>query len=583
MAAPAGAACPGRRNLKAPTSLTYGLEDRPPLLVALAAALQLIALVALLALNVLLVGREAGLGQAALGDLVRASFLAIGIGTVLQAQRWGGRRFSFGSGFLCASSISSVFVPPAILAARAGGMALVCGMVVLSGVLQMALSRVLHRLRAVLPAELGGVVVTLLGLSVGFVGLRLCIIPTAQGEMDVGRLDIAGLTLAVMVGLKVWTRGAGALLCAFIGVAVGYAAAWGLGALPPGLADQMGAAKWLDFPTIGQTGWQFDRGLILPFAVATVANLVTTMACMLTAQKVNDPEWLRPDRRSIEGGVLADGLATVVSGLLGSLPVVASGSAVSLSAATGVTSRLVAYWVAGILLVLACSPKFTVVFENAPSPVVGAMLLFAATFILVNGIQIIAARLLDARRSLTVGFACCVGLATAVYPELFLQLPALWRPLASSPLMLGTLIALALSAVFRIGIHRTETFQIANDAGLEGVENFLLNLGAAWGARREVMQRAVFAISQAVETVRDIAAPGTPIGLKVGFDELALTAELAYRGPAPILTNTRPSEADILDDDGHIKLAGFMLRRSADRMRSSERNGETLLRFEYDH
>ncbi len=565
-----------------PTTLIYGLEDRPPLLLSLAAALQIIAVVALLALNTLVVGRAAGLAPDALGDLVRASFLALAIGTVLQAQRWGGRQW-LGSGFLCPSSMSSMFLPPAMLAARAGGMALVCGMVVLSGLAQMALSRVLHRMRAILPAELGGVVVALLGLSVGFVGLCLCITPTVQGAADAGRLDIAGLTLGVMVALKIWGRGTAALLCAVIGVAIGYAAALATGALPPDLPAQLGAAAWFVLPGLARTGWQFDSGLLLPFFIATIANLVTTMACVVTAQKVNDPEWLRPNQRSIEGGVLADGLATVISGLLGSLPVVTSGSGVSLSAATGITSRRVAYPMGAILLLLACSPKFALVFETTPEPVVGAVLLFSATFILVNGIQIIAARLMDARRSLTVGFACCIGLATAVHPELFRQLPELWRPLASSPLLLGTLIALGLSALFRIGIHRTETLQLAPDAALEQIETFLLTLGAGWGARRDVMQRAVFAMSQAVETVRDIAAPDTPVQLKVRFDELELTVELAYRGPAPILSDIRPTEDEILDDDGHIKLAGFMLGRAADRLRMSARDGETVLRFEYDH
>jgi NCS2 family nucleobase:cation symporter-2 len=568
--------------LSEPTTLAYGLEDRPPILVSLASALQLVAVVAVLALNVLLVGQEAGLDPEGLSDLVRASFLAIAVGTVLQAQRWG-RRFQIGSGFLCASSISAVYIPPAILALRAGGMALVCGMIVCSGLLLMVLSRAMHRLRAVLSGELVGVVVVLVGLSVGFTGLRLCITPTAQGTMDASRLDIAGLALGIMVFLRVWGRGAAALLCALIGVAAGYAAAFALGVLPQDLPALLAEAKWVALPPISHAGLRFDLNAALPFAVATIATVVTTMATILTAQRVNDPEWQRPDQRSIEGGVLSDGVATVISGLLGTLPVVASGSSVSLSAATGVTSRRVAYSIAGILLVMACSPKFALVFESTPQPVVGAMLLFAATFIVVNGIQIVATRLLDARRSLTVGFACCIGLASAVYPELFLQLPAMWRPLASSPLLLGTVVALALSAVFRIGIHRAETLQLEPDQALEGVETFLMNLGASWGARRDVMQRAVFAMSQAVETVRDIAAPGTPVRLKVGYDELRLSIEVAYRGPAPILSDTPPSEAEILEDDGDVRLAGYMLRRAADRMRSSQRNGETMLRFDYDH
>ena len=577
-----GAPGSGRRPAENATGLIYGLDDRPPGLVVLASAVQLVAVLALQALNVLLVGEEAGLSADALGDLLRASFLALGIGTILQVQRLGGR-FRIGSGFLAPASMSAVFVSPALLAAHAGGMAMVCGMAIMSGVMLMAFSRLLHRLRGILPAELGGVVVMLLGLSTGFIGLRFCISPAADGSADASRLDIAALTLGIIILLKGWGRGRAVLFCAVIGVVAGYLAAAAMGFLPSDMPSRMHAAEWFDAPSLGRTGWRMDRGLILPFAMASIASMVTIMATLITAQKVNDPDWVRPEQASVEGGVFADGLSTVISGLLGSMPVGASSTGISLSAATGVTSRRVAYAVSAIMLVLACSPKLSLLFVNTPLPVIGAVLLFSGTFVLINGIQIVAAHMLDSRRSMTVGFACCIGLATVVYPELFRQLPDLWLPLASSPLLLGTLVALGLSVLFRIGVNRIESLVLTPDAALEEVETFLLTLGATWGARREVMQRAVFAMSQAAETVREIAASETPIQIRVRFDELKLVVDLAYRGPPPVLSAVRPTEDEILEDDGHIRLAGFMLSRVADRVRSSEKSGETTLRFEYDH
>ena len=132
-------------------------------------------------------------------------------------------------------------------------------------------------------------------------------------------------------------------------------------------------------------------------------------------------------------------------------------------------------------------------------------------------------------------------------------------------------------------MRRAEILTLSPASDLEEVETFLLNVGATWGARRETMQRAVFAMSQATETVREIAAPETPIQLRVIFDELKLIVELAYQGPAPVLSDIRPTEDEILDDDGHIRLAGFMLKRTADRVRSAEKGGKATLRFEYDH
>jgi len=52
-----------------------------------------------------------------------------------------------------------------MLAAPTGGLSLVFGMTLLTGVFQAAFSRVLHRARALLPPEVTGVIVTMVGLS----------------------------------------------------------------------------------------------------------------------------------------------------------------------------------------------------------------------------------------------------------------------------------------------------------------------------------------------------------------------------------------------------------------------------------
>ena len=213
----------------------------------------------------------------------------------------------------------------------------------------------------------------------------------------------------------------------------------------------------------------------------------------------------------------------------------------------------------------------------------GAALLFSACFILINGVQIVASRLLDARRSLVVGLACCVGLSTVVFPQLLGQAPPALLPLTASPLLLGTVVALALSAIFRIGIRKIAAWRLEPDAALDEFETFLLAAGAGWGARRDVLQRAAFAMSQAVEAVRDAAGEPVAIQVRVTFNELRLTVELAYAGPKLVLAATAPTEAEILAEDGHLRLAGFVLARAATRTRATWNAGEARIWFEFDH
>ena len=223
--------------------LTYDLDASPPPLVAIGAGFQLVAVVGIQTLNALVIGRAAGLGPEALADLLRACFLALGIGTLLQA-----RRAPVGSGFLCASSLSSAFLPPALLAAKSGGMALVCGMSLFSGLLLVVFSRLLHRLRGFLPVEVLGVVVVLLGLSVGLLGVRLCLDADAAARVAPHAVLVAGVSLAVMIGLKVWGAGTPALLCTLIGVIGGIALAGWLGMLPADLATGAAAERLLAMP-----------------------------------------------------------------------------------------------------------------------------------------------------------------------------------------------------------------------------------------------------------------------------------------------------------------------------------------------
>ena len=81
------------------------------------------------------------------------------------------------------------------------------------------------------------------------------------------------------------------------------------------------------------------------------------MGAVTSYQKLNDAAWVRPNMRSVSGGVLADGLATVGAGLFGSIGMNPSASSLGLTTATGVSSRRVALAIGGIFAVLAFLPK----------------------------------------------------------------------------------------------------------------------------------------------------------------------------------------------------------------------------------
>jgi xanthine permease XanP len=170
-----------------------------------------------------------------------------------------------------------------------------------------------------------------------------------------------------------------------------------------------------------------------------------------------------------------------------------SASSVGLSEATGVASRVVAYAISSIFLVMAFIPGLMRFFTLMPAGVIGATFIFTSCAIIKGGIETIASRMLDARRTLVVGLALMTGLAVEAFPAFFHSVPPSIEPLVDSPLVLGTFVGFALNGVFRIGSRRRATLNVDPHAlDFAAVQTFVEGRGGAWGARRDVIARASF-------------------------------------------------------------------------------------------
>jgi NCS2 family nucleobase:cation symporter-2 len=286
--------------------------------------------------------------------------------------------------------------------------------------------------------------------------------------------------------------------------------------------------------------------------------------------------------RSISSGIRGDGVSTAFAGLVCSFGVAIGPANAGLVVATGAASRVIAYPIAGILLLAAVVPAFAGLLTVMPPPVMAAGLLFASAFIMINGVQIISSRVLDARRTIVIGAGVLTFLLVAIFPATFAKAPGWVQSIVSSPLVLATIVALALNLVFRVGIKRSVKLGIDRSATQhEDIENFVERNAGGWGARRDVIVRAKFALMQAIEAVTEASDPQHPIELVMTYDEFDIGATLAYRGKAFRLPDVPPSPAEILDDDGSLLLAGFILKQQADRVQSTSKDGRCRLQLHF--
>jgi xanthine permease XanP len=404
--------------------------------------------------------------------------------------------------------------------------------------------------------------------------------------VDRREIVVALITLGVTVGLNVWGRGQPRIFCALIGMIVGYVAAVLAGLLSADNFAQLRALPFVAVPSLNHLSWSFAPALALPFAISALVATVKAVAVVTVCQRINDADWVRPQLSSLSRGVLADGLGTAVSGLLGSMGLNSSPTCSGLSAATGVTSRVIGLVVGGLLIVLGFLPMLTGLFVMMPRPVMGALLVFVACFLLVNGIQTIASRMLDARRTLVIGLAMLSGFTAEIAPDMVSNMPAEIAPILSSSLVLGTITALLLNLLFRLGQRQRVSFAIEpeTDDALIQVKEFLDAQGRSWGARRDIMERVSFGVSQAIETIQDLWEPRGPIRIEARFDEFNLDVQLAYHGKPIPLPERRPTDKEIIEtEDGHRRLAGYMLRRNADRVATSRKGDQSIVQFHFDH
>jgi len=565
-----------------PAYLVYGVDDRPPLWTVWVLGFQHLSIVAIALLFPVLISREIGGGPAQAAGLVSMSMLAGGIGVILQSLPKG----PVGSGYLCPQVCGPSFLTASILAAKSGGLPLLFGMTAVAGTAEALLSRIMHRLRFLFPAEVTGLIVAMVGITV----IRLAMtnfLGMAQGDpvTTAEEITVSFVTLGVMLGLNVWSAGKLRLFCALIGMTTGYLFSWGMGLLGEEQIRHLGGSALLYWPFTNHPGWSFDVRLLIPFIVATMCSTLKTVGDLTTCQKINDQEWQRPDMDNMKKGILADGLGCLSAGLVGGMGQSSSSTNIGLSMATGATSRAIAIPTGVLLVVMAFCPKLTALFAIMPQPVVGATLIFALSFMIVAGLQIIMSRMLDARKTFVVGISAIFGLSVDVMPHAFTDLHPWIQPIFSSSLSTAAVCAMVLNLVFRIGIAQKVRLVIDPTAdSVRSIHDFMDQWGRAWGARGEVIARATGALTEVAETAASQDLTRDKIVIDVSFHELRLSTTVTYQGPSMEFPEKPPSPEEVIADDrAQAALSGFLVRRYVDRIRVSYSNGECSIRFDFDH
>lgn len=565
-----------------PSNLVYGVDDRPPLWVALVLAVQHLFFLGVGLIIPVMIMRGIGATPEQTGSVVSLSMVAAGVSTIIQSLNRG----PLGSGYLCAQGNDPTIIAFSILAGKTGGLSLIFGMTALSGITECLLSRVLHRLRTIFPTEVTGVILTMVGLTLlpytiaDFFGVK-----ENHGVIHGATTAVGSITLAVMCGINVWSKGKLRFYSVLCGAGAGFVSARFLGVLTDSDLQQLAAAPLLAVPDLSIISWSFSPALIVPVMVATLSSTLKSVATITMCQKINDADWKRPDMQNVSRGILADGLASIIGGALGGMGQSLYAATVGLSIATGVTSRIIARFMGVMFIILAFLPKLAAVYSIMPAPVMGAALLFVLTFMIISGIQIIMSRMIDIRKTFVIALSLMFGISVDLFPDLYKTVHPWLAPIFSSSLSVTTVLALLLNLIFRIGVTSKATLELSpGQASSDSIFAFMDSQGGKWGARHEVIRKATGALNELYEAVQGAAGVPTAVSVEARFDELNLDLTARYTGPPLEIPNTPPGQDELLNDDRALLcLSGFLIRRQTDQVLIEEKDGICTVHLHFEH
>jgi NCS2 family nucleobase:cation symporter-2 len=566
----------GRRRdkpLQRPPGIAFALDDAPPPRQVALLALQQLGIQSIYFLLPGLVAAAFVEDAREATNFLCLSIAALGLAGLIQAATRG----PFGSGYALSFIPAPVFVAPYLLAAQSGGMGGASALLLVAGLAGMGAVLLMRRLSALVPTEVAGVVVFLIGVSLlprAFSAVR----PESGTATQGVAAALALGTLAVMILVSLSRRAVGRF-GVLVGGAAGLVVALLLGLAPEGWQKLLAEAPWfaLPMPRPPRMG-EFDPALLPAFLLAVIASIAAMLGDLVAFQRAADGSWVRPDEPPIRRGLLGSFAALAAGGLLGGMATASSSACVGLAIATRTLARRVAVAGAVALLVLACSPKLVALFVLVPSPVQAAMLGYVCCFMMAAGCRLITSRMLDSRRTFVVGLGLATGLGVAIAPDLFdAFLP---RALAST-VTAGTVVAFAINILTRPLVAQQASFVLPVGPGLtQSVEDRVEELGGSWGAKWDTMEK----VSHGLMEIAEILAGRGVDGLRVQarFDEDRVLLSVDYPGPPLPAPSARPEVGDL---EGPLAaqeaFAMWLATRRASGFSQRSANGRTELRIAF--
>ena len=460
----------------------YEPDERPPRAVTILLGFQAATVtISTIVLMPAIVARAAGAGETYLSWSVFAALIVSGLTTMLQATHIGhvGR---IGAGYILVMGASGAFIAVCVTALVEGGPAMLATLIVVSSLIQFALSAHLSLLRRIITPTVTGTVIMLSAVTVmPIVFDKLTDVPA--GTPPLAAPASAGATLVVIVMLVLRVSGVWRLRVPLMGIVAGCLVASFFGLYD---VRRVGAAAWIGVPTGGWPGFDLGSGpvfwsLLPAFVLVTLVTAIKTIGDAVAIQRVSWRKPRAPDFRVVQGAVAAASVGNLLSGLVSTVPNIAYSAGTSITELTGVAARRVGVCIGIVFLAAAFLPKLSALLLAVPNPVVAAYLLVLMSLLLILGMRIIVQDGVDYRKATVVGVSFWIGVGfqnQLIFAE---YIGERWLTLLGNGITAGGLTAILLTLFIELTAPRSQRIETALAvADLPKIRAFL----EAFAARR---------------------------------------------------------------------------------------------------
>lgn len=380
------------------------LDGMPRFLEALPLAVQhVVAMIVGCVTPAIILAGVTGLGASEQIILIQSALLISGIATLLQLFPLG--RFC-GSGLPVIMGASFAYIPLLISLGSRFDLPTIFGAQLAGGLGAVAVGLFYKKLTKLFPPLVTGTVVFTIGLS---------LYPTAVSYMagGTGAEDfgsprnwmVAIVTLAIVLFFNYFTKGICKLASILMGMIFGYIAALAMGMVS---FENVGAAGWFQFTMPMHFGMKFELTSIISMLIMYVVSSVEAIGDFTsTAGGGLDRE---PTRREMCGGIIGNGIASIIGAFMGGLPTATFSQNVGIVIMTRVVNRCVLGLAAVIILAAGFIPKFASLLTTIPSCVLGGATVSVFAMITMTGIKLITKEKLTARNTSVVGIAVALGI-----------------------------------------------------------------------------------------------------------------------------------------------------------------------------